>query len=351
MCLYPKIIKNRKYLANKKNRGVIPIMTDERVKYVPVGCGKCIECRKQKARNWQIRLLEEIKQNKCGKFITLTFSNESIQQLASDKYCESAQGYELDNAIATLAIRRFLERWRKKYKKSIKHWLVTELGHNGTENVHLHGIIWTKESYDTIHKIWQYGFIWPKPESKQKTWVNSQTVNYIIKYVTKIDNDHKYYKSIVLTSPGIGANYTNSIDFKKHTYNDTQTIDTYRTGTGHKIALPIYYRNKAFTEEEREKLWLQRLDKNERWICGQKIKADDHDGYWKLINWHRDRNQRLGYGNDEKDWNREQYEIERRNILNEKRKQDAINKENIRTQPTMGGNENRSIKGRKRQRN
>ena len=43
------------------------------------------------------------------------------------------QGYELDNAIAAYAIRKFLERWRKKFKKSLRHWLVTELGHNGIE--------------------------------------------------------------------------------------------------------------------------------------------------------------------------------------------------------------------------
>ena len=53
MCLYPKLIKNRKYIANKKNGGAIPPVTDLRVIMVPVGCGKCIECLKQKGREWQ----------------------------------------------------------------------------------------------------------------------------------------------------------------------------------------------------------------------------------------------------------------------------------------------------------
>ena len=39
MCLYPKMIKNPKYLPNKKNNNNPPEITDERVKYVPVGCG------------------------------------------------------------------------------------------------------------------------------------------------------------------------------------------------------------------------------------------------------------------------------------------------------------------------
>ena len=75
------LIKNRKYVANKKNGGLIPPIPDERVKWVAIGCQQCIECRKQKAREWQIRLQEDLKHNTNAKFITLTFSNESILKL------------------------------------------------------------------------------------------------------------------------------------------------------------------------------------------------------------------------------------------------------------------------------
>ena len=95
---------------------------------VPIGCGKCIECKKQKSREWSVRLQEEIRHMKNGKFVTLTFSEESLVELGEDKSINTLNGYNLDNGIATLAVRRFLERWRKKYKKSVKHWLVTELG-------------------------------------------------------------------------------------------------------------------------------------------------------------------------------------------------------------------------------
>ena len=81
MCLYPKLIKNRKYIANKKNGGIIPAISDNRVLMVPVGCGKCMECKKQKTREWTVRLNEEIRNNKNGKFVTLTFSDESIKEL------------------------------------------------------------------------------------------------------------------------------------------------------------------------------------------------------------------------------------------------------------------------------
>ena len=81
MCLYPKLFTNKKYTANKKNGGVIPAITDNRVLVVPIKCGNCIECRKQKAREWQVRLLEDIKTNKHGQFVTLTFNRKSISEL------------------------------------------------------------------------------------------------------------------------------------------------------------------------------------------------------------------------------------------------------------------------------
>ena len=43
MCLYPKLIRNKKYTSNKKNGWVIPAVFDNRTLFVPAGCGNCIE--------------------------------------------------------------------------------------------------------------------------------------------------------------------------------------------------------------------------------------------------------------------------------------------------------------------
>lgn len=346
MCLYPKLIKNRKYTANKKNGGVIPPVIDERTRWVPIGCQKCMECRKQKARGWQVRLLEDIKQNTNGKFITLTFSNEWIKNIVegytndNNEWVEGIgtelEGYELDNQIATVATRYFLERWRKTYGRTLRHWFVTELGHEGTENIHIHGIVWPHIEgtipaiMNEIEKHWKHGFVWKWKIEKGRrvNYVNESTVNYIIKYVTKADGLHKEYKSIILTSPGIGKNYTEAREaWKKAKFKGTETDETYRTRTGHKIALPIYWRNKVFTDQEREALWLQKLDKQVRWVCGEKIDiSKDERDYYAVLQHYRDKNTRLGYGNDTKDWSREQYERQRRLIL-----------QKARMAPTRGG--------------
>ena len=152
-----------------------------------------MECMKQRARGWSLRLLEEIKthdrQHKW--FVTLTMSNEHYSKLADD-IDQDLKGYDRDNAIATLAMRRFLERWRDKYGESVKHWFVTELGHQGTENIHLHGIIFTNE-IEAVAKLWKYGYVW------NGTYVNEATVNYVIKYCTKVDKDHELYKPKILS--------------------------------------------------------------------------------------------------------------------------------------------------------
>lgn len=312
MCLYPKLIKNKKYVANKTNGGDIPLCDDKRKLIVPAPCGECMECRKKTARDWQIRMLEDIRHNKNGKFINLTFSNESIKELAGE--IKGLTGYNLDNQIATLAMRRFLERWRKKHKISVRHWFITELGHGETEHLHMHGIIWTDEPLEEIQDKWKYGGVW------QGSWVNEQTINYIIKYVHKKDKEHENYKPIILTSPGIGRDYTKRKDFENNKYIKGKTKETYTSRQGHKIAMPTYWRNKRYTEEEREALWVEKLDKQIRWVGGEKIDiSQGEEEYYKILEWYQNKSKRMGYGDGTVNWEKKEYENQRRTLKIEQR--------------------------------
>ena len=288
-----------------------------------------MECTKKKRSEWLVRLGEEIKEDKNGIFVTLTFNNDSYKSLYNDVINEAykeinklynsksvvnsneklienikigIKGYDMENKIATLAVRRFLERWRKKYKKSVRHWLVTELGQKNTEHLHLHGIIWTDKG-EEINKIWKYGYTWTGYEKNEKkvNYVNDKTINYITKYITKTDEKHKEYKSIILCSPGIGKNYTNSHNANNNKYKEENTEERYITRTGIKIALPIYYRNKIYSEEEREKLWVEKLDKQKRYVNGIEIDVSkNHNEYFKALEYYRKLNKELGYGDDKK---------------------------------------------------
>ncbi|AXH74338.1 MAG: replication initiator protein [Microviridae sp.] len=348
MCLYPRIIINRKYITNKKNGGIPPIAPDPRVKFVPVGCGKCVECKKQRSNNWRIRLMEETRSKRHGRFINMTFSEESLIELENDIQQQSKiniqklneehnkktqwlpiTGYELDNEIATLAVRRFLERYRKKYKKSIRHWLVTELGQNNTERLHIHGIIWTQDHeeeingkliirHDTkneIEQLWKYGNVNPRDKNWENNYCNERTVNYIVKYINKTDKKHKYYNPIILTSSGIGNQYIKRPDSNSNKYKNENTKETYTTRQGVKMGLPMYYRNKLYTDNQKEQLWLNKLNKEERWVIG--IKVDTSKGeedYNNVLKHAREVNKKLGYGNDKIRYEDKAAERQRRNL-------------------------------------
>ena len=123
--------------------------------YVPVACGKCYECRKKKVREWRIRLEEEIRHSKSY-FITLTIDKDSLELLKNELEVKSIKGNE--NNIATLAMRKFLERCRKKTGKSLKHWCVTELGED-KGRIHLHGIFFGDKAAELVIEKWEYGYV------------------------------------------------------------------------------------------------------------------------------------------------------------------------------------------------
>lgn len=294
MCLYPKLIKNKKYLPNKKNNWNPPKCEDYRVLYVTAACGKCLECRKQKQREWLVRMSEELRHYPNAYFMTLTFSEEKLEKYK--KLCNS----EDPNTIATKAIHLMLERCRRKLKHSVKHWFITELGHNGTERMHLHGLVWGIGMDKLVEEKWQNGIVYTG------TFVNEKTINYITKYITKTDECHKEFIGQILCSPGIGRGYTQRADANKHVYKKGETIETYRLKNGAKINLPTYYKNKLFTEEEREKLWIDKIEKGIVWVMGQKVKIDNTEEYEALLEQARHDAIRL-QGHQEQNWDKQKY--------------------------------------------
>lgn len=91
--------------------------------------------------------------------------------------------------------------------------------------------------------------------------------------------------------------------------------------------MPIYWRNKLYTEEQKEQLWLNKLDKNKRYVLKQPI--DISKGlkeYFAAVRYARTRNTALGYGSPNVDHERKLYELQARQILQEtRRKQKSQN--------------------------
>lgn len=267
MCLYPSIIENPKYAKSNKNSNGVK---DRRLRWIQIPCGYCEECRRAKANEWRVRLMEEIKSNpKNIIFATLTFSEESLKKLRYDE--------KEPNKAPQKAISLFRKRWWKKYKTPLKHWLITELGHDNTKRIHLHGIIWTELTEEQFEKEWGYGWTFFGYE------ISERTINYIVKYVTKKDEGNPEFNGKIFTSKGIGKDYINKNSLKKHRYQDRFTEETYRAASGIKIALPTYYRKKLWTDQERESLRLIKEEQQVKYYNKTPIKVETIEQYKEYV--------------------------------------------------------------------
>lgn len=293
-CLYPKLIKNPKFLPNKKNGYNPPECTDERLRYVPASCGRCIECRKKRRREWMVRLSEELRGGgKPPLFVTLTVNNANL------KKCKSKD----NNERATELVRKFLENIRSSTKHSVKHFLVTELGEEN-KRIHLHGFIWADK--ELLQKKWIYGFI------HIGDFVNEKSINYMTKYMLKCPPGMNFVPK-VLASSGIGKGYTERKDVKRNIYKEGETEETYRFRNGSKMYLPQYYRNKIYTDEEKQKLWIEKQEKGVVYIAGEPVNPNNWDEYNNILNYYQERGRRLFKDNPEQ-WDKDKLKKRREKI-------------------------------------
>lgn len=288
-------MENKRYKANKSNKGIVPKAWDARLMKIEVPCGKCYECRKKRAREWQVRLSIEVENTQHVRFMTMTFSDEAFEQL------KERVGHKIEehnaNEYATEAIKLFLKRWKKIKKEPLKHWLVTELGHkqrkNGikaTERLHLHGFLWTNEECSEIERIWKYGWV------DTGEYVNQQSVCYCVKYVSKVNEEHPNFIAKVFASPGLGKQWLETKQANDRKYKGEDTIETFKLPNGQKIDMPTYFRRKLINDEEREKLRIQRMEKGVKYICGEKVESQEE--YENTLKYRRVWAENLGYKTD-----------------------------------------------------
>ncbi len=242
-CPIPLRIINPKYkkIANDLNEDVSQYEGRDDY-FIDVPCGKCYHCRKSTKTQWNLRLQHEYNYSSPATranswFVTLTFV---------DKYLPSKTPTK--SYIASL-IRKFLERVRKHYKISVRHWIVSEYG-GQTERYHLHGILFNPPF--PIHKLsslWSYGYtshrlLTPKRITYVTTYINKQ-----IKGLLESPDKRQH----VFCSPGIGKAFTEDpINIAYSFQRDTPVPFIYHNSRP--FAMPRYYRGKFFDDFQREEL-------------------------------------------------------------------------------------------------
>lgn len=252
-CIKPIKIVNPRYvkLSGSKSQALRDFGLQPDL-YLIVPCGRCLHCLRRRASEWRRRLLDEYRymsksDQRKVRFITLTVAPKYYND-----FVKRPQYY----------IRLFLDRYRKRFGRSPRHWIINEYGDDPkrSRRLHFHALFFDNEVFrHQLEEVWQYGIV------RSSRLRSSSAISYITTYVTKfldkwiIDKNEKQF---ILCSPGIGKAYTcDPSNIAWH--HDKGQLRCYRLDFNDRFcAIPRYYRNKLFSESELRKIkfrWINSL--------------------------------------------------------------------------------------------
>lgn len=250
-CLNPITIVNPKYDRNTHHGQIgLQLYTmatgdldfpDDYIISVP--CGKCIGCIRDKARSWRVRLLHEHMYGNHTSCICLTLT------IAPEYYEKMSSAEDRRRAVAG-SFRSFLDRLRYycKDRKLPKRFFVSELGEK-RGRLHFHGFVWDCPLSEAIFaKAWRYGFVGYRPLKSAKQ------LTYATKYISKAV--HAHHVPYIFVSPGLGKGYLERSDWQAwhHSPDGDLPVHNCVRFDSFVYALPRYYREKIFTDDEVSRL-------------------------------------------------------------------------------------------------
>lgn len=224
---------------------------------LPAPCGGCEGCRKQRAADWSFRLLEEMKNHQLSLFATLTYSDENVR--ASPSGVLSLNKKDLQN---------FFKRLRKRSYSKIKYYACGEYG-SRTFRPHYHAIIFGATA-NAVANAWEAGH-------SDFGEVNIKTIQYVTGYIIKpktvgFNPDDDRQREFSHMSRGLGLSHLTPemIEYYEKTGNSFVVVDQA------KQRLPRYYRDKIFTEAERDAINAKAQIKQEK-ILDKKLREYSGD--------------------------------------------------------------------------
>jgi len=112
---------------------------------IEIQCGQCIGCRLERSRQWAIRCLHEASLHEDNCFITLTFSEEGLQQRENDyikinKKRKKPKPLPRKDSVFTEDNQLFMKKLRKKYGSDIRFYHCGEYG-DANKRPHYHSLL------------------------------------------------------------------------------------------------------------------------------------------------------------------------------------------------------------------
>lgn len=252
-------------------------------------CGKCPPCLKRRVSQWSFRLLQEDKRSSSAFFVTLTYE---VPPLSGRNFM----------TLSKYDFQCFMKRLRKittaaycgKCKRSgvvpaIKYFAVGEYG-GKTLRPHFHAIIFNSTEADIV-AAWSLG---GKPIGHLHFGgVTGASIGYSLKYMMKPGkipmhaNDDRV-PEFQLMSKGLGENYCSESMNRWHLADLENRM--YCNVDGKKIAMPRYYKDRIYTQSEREVIaYYARLNSDK--VNDEIAKAwfDKYGPRWPLFKFQADR--------------------------------------------------------------
>lgn len=239
-------------------------------KRLTVPCGKCGNCRRARRNQWAFRLQQELKDSENAYFITLTYSDERLPQFVNNETGEVKSNLRKED------LQKFIKRlreqqYRQTNQRKFRYYAVGEYG-TETDRAHYHFIGFNIDRIiiDQLDKLWGHGHT-------HIGSVNEGSILYVAKYHVNRNMGQKseegqisYYiqnkktkqyhlhieegtrqKEFATMSkrPAIGHGYI------KRNYNwHIENMNSYVIQNGYKKVIPRYYKDKIFTDIEKETL-------------------------------------------------------------------------------------------------
>lgn len=167
---------------------------------IAIPCGKCIGCRMDYSKEWQVRIVKEAEQWKDNVFLTLTYNNENLptKDVINAKTGEITTGHPLRPED----FRDFIKRLRKEYDRKFEHtgiryYACGEYGSKGMRP-HYHAALFNIDvtAFNDVKKIGVSGAGYPifTSERIEKIWgkgfitigeLTAESAAYIARYMLK----------------------------------------------------------------------------------------------------------------------------------------------------------------------